>query len=239
MIYNLVVGGTWEYDPGVLSGDIPPTSSVIEGKRIFGCSIEASQTEIAGNQEDMIDIRFRLDNRGNCENTYTLCVRNEKNLMLKDIDPSFPMAQVTFCHEENMSLNLSVKIGQSTPLDSFVIEVEMTSKGAQEDGYNETVSSTCNVVLNVVNEREEEETTGGDQDEGGGDAEDDESNGETKEENDQDANGDEDRNTGNLQDVDETPFIGLVPLVVSISLAAITIGKRRRFRFRESRNQAD
>jgi hypothetical protein len=154
--YQLEVGGTWHYSPGVMSGEVDPAHAIIVIDQYYDYDLgsedlfnEALRGEVI---KPVIDVR----NAGNGNDEISLEIVNTNDLYGSGIEALFSDDTVVVTENETVGITLFVKCGESMHKGSYPIEIKAHSAIAEERGEI-CPTETLTIYVDVVDMKSEPE----------------------------------------------------------------------------------
>ena len=154
--YNLIISGTWEYDPGVNSGEVDPVTAIIYVEQYYRLELYCDESSKEAEVGDRVEYFVEIINTGNGADRAKVEVTNTDELRDEGIRPI--MSNSEFAIDENASeiVVIVVEVSASTRLDTYYIDLIAYSLDAEEFGIS-SESGECTLFLYVVREKTEVE----------------------------------------------------------------------------------
>ena len=153
---NLIINGTWHYEPGATSGTVDPVTALIYIAQYYDCDLDTStpilEAEKGGYAEFVVDVI----NNGNANDEMILEVLNLDDLAYDDITIQMSDDVVSVPEKQSVELSLIATVKEGASLGGYTITVEVRSTQAEDAGKT-CDTDTIELYLEVVREIQKSE----------------------------------------------------------------------------------
>ncbi len=148
---NLIIGGTWYYSPGTMSGSVDEVTALIYVAQYYDCDLDTStpimEAEKGGYAEFVVDVI----NNGNGNDEMIIEVLDQYDLANDHIDIQIPDDIVSVPENQSVELSLLAYVDEGASTGRYTITVQVRSKQAEDAGKT-CEPDTLELYLEVVME---------------------------------------------------------------------------------------
>lgn len=155
---TLTIGGTWEYDPGVMSGSLEETTAIIYIDQYYICALDTSTTTRQAEKGGYAEFIVEVVNNGNGNDEMMVEVLNLEDLSDDDLLIQMADNEVRVLEKQSVELSISAKVLNTASTDRYEIKLHVKSTMAESLGQPYQ-SDDMNLYLEVVREIKEPEET--------------------------------------------------------------------------------
>jgi hypothetical protein len=148
---ELIVGGTWNYDPGVMSGDVEPARGIIYIQQYYSIGLSCDDSIIECPRAKTSDMDILVRNDGNGPDKIHPEVENADDLREDDISARFPTDVTDVPEKQERPLSLLLTKGSNTMRGEYSATVEGYSVNAARLGQSYDVE-ILEIVIEVARE---------------------------------------------------------------------------------------
>ncbi len=149
--YDLIVGGTWSYSPGVQSGECAPTSSLIFVKQYFSHDLNSDDLFKEALRGKVAQVEIGIENTGNGEDEILIEVVNSMDLLEEGIEPYFNDDTHIIPENESRTAILFLRVSESTHRGTREIDVQTYSKMGERLGEEYPIEDLT-IFIDIVDQ---------------------------------------------------------------------------------------
>lgn len=149
---ELVISGRWSYSPGILSGEVPPSTAIIVVDWYSQFDISCNDPIVEAERDDRVGISILVENEGNGDDRVRLEIENIEELNDKGITPILADYSVTVEEGKTGEAMLYVETDRRTSLDTYSIEIFGVSEACEDLGET-SPTDRFTVYVDVVSQK--------------------------------------------------------------------------------------
>jgi len=149
---DLVITGRWSYSPGVLGGNIPPSTAIIVVDWYSQFDISSKDPIVEAERDDRVVMSLLVENEGNSNDRISLEIENIDDLADEGITPILADYSVSVEEGETGEAKLYIETDKRTGLDTYAIDIVAESEKCKELGQP-SPTDRFTVYVDVVSQK--------------------------------------------------------------------------------------